>query len=257
MAGSLGPEQPGNAPRAASRASGGDAVLCDHPVVMTDPDLVSVEVAGQLSGVTSRTLRRWIASGQLPAVSGKRGKLVRLGDIARVVDDLGHDVGHAIVPPDTTGGQSAGHAGHVSESPPIATSARSQLEAIRDEWLRPLIEELNAKSERIGHLTAERDAAIKAADGLREEKAFLRAIQAERAQQPTPETGEVSDPSQTENVALEPVREAPRGSETHRESEDAAIGPPAWRRADEGHELGPDQHRESIVAAVWRRLFRS
>jgi hypothetical protein len=74
----------------------------------------------------------------------------------------------------------AGQAGQVSAALPIASvspAARSQLEAIRDEWLRPLIDELNVKSEEIGRLKAERDAAVKTSDALREENAFLRAVQ--------------------------------------------------------------------------------
>ena len=58
---------------------------------MTASDrFVSVAVAGSLSGVTDRTIRRWIASGRLPVVSGPRGRLVDLEDVRRLAALSGH-----------------------------------------------------------------------------------------------------------------------------------------------------------------------
>jgi len=118
---------------------------------MTDPNLVSIEVAGQLSGVTSRSLRRWIASGRLPAVSGKRGRLVSLADIARIADESGHIIGHS----DMSGGQGAGQSGSMSESvttPTIAPTAMARLEAIRDQWLAPLVDRIGTLERENGRL---------------------------------------------------------------------------------------------------------
>ncbi len=45
-------------------------------------------------------------------------------------------------------------------SPPVAVSpaARAQLEAVRDEWLQPLVDQLRSAERTIGRLEAERDA---------------------------------------------------------------------------------------------------
>lgn len=44
-------------------------------------ELVSVTVAADMSGVSDRTVRRWVAAGQVPAVSAPGGRLVRLVDV--------------------------------------------------------------------------------------------------------------------------------------------------------------------------------
>ena len=41
----------------------------------------------------------------------------------------------------------------------VNPTARAQLEAVRDEWLAPLVAQITAQAERIGRLEAERDAA--------------------------------------------------------------------------------------------------
>jgi len=46
----------------------------------------------------------------------------------------------------------------IDESSAVTTAARSQLEAIRDEWLAPLVAQITEQAETIGWLTAERDA---------------------------------------------------------------------------------------------------
>ncbi len=42
---------------------------------------MSVAVAGQAVGVSERTVRRWVAAGQVPAVAAPGGRLVRLVDV--------------------------------------------------------------------------------------------------------------------------------------------------------------------------------
>lgn len=44
------------------------------------------------------------------------------------------------------------------DSTAVVLAARAQLEAVRDEWLQPLVDQLAAAHERIGRLEAERDA---------------------------------------------------------------------------------------------------
>jgi hypothetical protein len=66
-------------------------------------------------------------------------------------------------------------------TPPAASPmAGVPPEAMRDDWLRPLIDQLTAKAEQIGRLKAERDDAMKYADDLRNELAALRAAQDRR-----------------------------------------------------------------------------
>jgi len=48
---------------------------------VNDEELVSVNVAADMSGVSDRTVRRWVSAGHVPAVSAPGGRLVRLGDV--------------------------------------------------------------------------------------------------------------------------------------------------------------------------------
>ena len=68
----------------------GRRALANSPTMTASDRFVSVAVAGSLSGVTDRTIRRWIASGRLPVVSGPRGRLVDLEDVRRLAALSGH-----------------------------------------------------------------------------------------------------------------------------------------------------------------------
>ncbi len=57
----------------------------------------------------------------------------------------------------------------------MSPSARAQLEAVRDEWLAPLVAQITAQAERIGRLEAERDAAEAARLAAERERDALRA----------------------------------------------------------------------------------
>jgi hypothetical protein len=52
--------------------------------------------------------------------------------------------------------------------------ARAPLEAIRDEWLRPLIDQLREAERTIGRVEAERDHAIRELGAVRDELAVLK-----------------------------------------------------------------------------------
>ena len=54
------------------------------------PTLVTVTRAGQVTGVSERQIRRWIAAGRLPVTTGERGRLV---DLAAVRHLAGHYAG--------------------------------------------------------------------------------------------------------------------------------------------------------------------
>ena len=133
-------------------------------------EYLTVESAGSAAGISPRTLRSWIKGGKLPATAGPRGTLVRLGDVLALADLTGRTspqaaatrqaAGHSA----TSATSAAGSAGNVADggdnAPTAAVSpaARSQLEAIRDEWLAPLVAQIREQAEEIGALRAERDA---------------------------------------------------------------------------------------------------
>ncbi len=147
-------------------------------------EYLSVEMAGHVSGIPPRTLRRWVRAGRLPATEGPRGKLVRLGDALTLAELTGRQsatdrppVGQSVNP--------ATYAGHVTDrvsdstdvdnqepatsghAVAISPAARSHLEAIRDEWLAPLVDRVQSQAERIGRLEAERDAALAEVERLK------------------------------------------------------------------------------------------
>ena len=132
-----------------------------------DPnELVSVEHAATLTGIPARTLRNWIAAGQLPAMAGPRSKLLRLGDVVDAAADHGRPIGQPASQP-VAGGRPAMEelrSDSDRNSGTVAASARSQLESIRDEWLQPLIDQIAEKSELIGALRTERNLASAARD---------------------------------------------------------------------------------------------
>jgi hypothetical protein len=151
------------------------------PVMSDEGEYVTVESAGHLTGVPARTIRRWAAGGKVAVTAGQRGRLVRLEDVWRIAVMSGRPTGH----PDMAD-ESAGHAaGRVA----VAPAAVAQLAAIRDEWLRPLVDQLNAKSEEIGHLKAERDE-------------LLRRVAELEAEQNAPGAAEVSDATEEPRSGL-------------------------------------------------------
>jgi DNA-binding transcriptional MerR regulator len=147
---------------------------------MDAPEYVAIESAAHVTGVPARTLRRWAAAGRVPVVTGQGKRLVRLDDTRRLAEATGHRPAVAGVP----GGLSGGVTGQVSDpddgegarpAAPVAVppAAMAQLEAIRDQWLRPLMERNEALAERAGRLEAERDQVTRERDALRAEVARL------------------------------------------------------------------------------------
>ena len=139
---------------------------------MSDPEYVPIEVASRLTGVPARTLRRWAEAGKVPVVAGPQKRLVRLEDVRRLAAMTGHQPDTA----DVTGASANQATGHTAEGvadesmpPPGAVSpaARSQLKAIRDEWLQPLIDQLREAERTIGRLESERDSLRAELDRMR------------------------------------------------------------------------------------------
>ncbi len=205
-----------------------------------DPDeYLPVEAAGNVAGISPRTLRYWVRGGKLPAIEGQRGKLVRLGDVLALADLTGK---MATLP--ATSRQAGGNAGNPATSavgntgkvanpadsemepdeqapPPGAVSpaARSQLEAIRDEWLRPLVDRIGELEREAGRLQAERDAlAERLADDRKLADQLVDVLQAER------------DAALAEVERLKAAQDAPVAApEPQREAEPADTTPDTSR----------------------------
>lgn len=141
------------------------------------PVMLSTGQAAKQVGVSSRTVRRWIEKGYLPAEQTARGWLVSPGDLsaaqeaARLAEEGGRIPGARPDDPSDTRGATRISANDYADgpsdrepwpaghpSPIVSDAARSQLEAIRDEWLAPLIAQLREVERENGKLQAERDA---------------------------------------------------------------------------------------------------
>ncbi len=124
-------------------------------------DYVAVEVAGKAAGIPARTLRHWISTGKLSAIAGKRGKLVSMGEVARLAVLVGKPVGNAETPPGnpaTLADQVAGKVAEtIADTSIVTDAARQQLASIRDEWLAPMVAKITDQAQTIGRLEAERD----------------------------------------------------------------------------------------------------
>lgn len=149
----------------------------DTATQRTDTDantvtMVTVEAAARLAGVSVRTIRRWIQHGHLPYVEGEQGKLVSPADLplAKARASGGHGRSH-----ESSGhGQGQGHEATDTVTDAAMTgpspAAVAQLEAIRDEWLRPLVDRIEGLSKEVGRLEAERDALWSAVERLEAER---------------------------------------------------------------------------------------
>jgi hypothetical protein len=125
----------------------------------TDPEYATVRVAAALTGIPARTIRYWVTRGKLPAVAAPGGSMVALSDVRRL-GALGRQPrGNAAV---------AGNAATATTTDvAVEATGRAQLEAIRDEWLQPLVDQIREQAQTIGRLAAERDQAVADRDALR------------------------------------------------------------------------------------------
>ncbi len=161
-----------------------------------DPEeYLPVESAGNVAGIPPRTLRSWITAGKLPATEGPRGKLVRLGDVLAIAEATGRRPAHDRQPVGNAGmpaGFAGEAAGDVADVGAVAVSptARAQLEAIRDEWLRPLTDRVEALARENGRLQAERDALRAELDRVRAEHEAAVARSDAPGAMETPATGQ-------------------------------------------------------------------
>lgn len=54
---------------------------------------VSATSAAAITGIPERTIRSWVATGKVPAIAGKRGKLLDLDKLRMITDEIGRGDG--------------------------------------------------------------------------------------------------------------------------------------------------------------------
>ena len=138
---------------------------------------ISISDAAERLGVGVELLRKRAQRGTMPAYKVDRKWYVVLDVDRDGVQDIppgSEDVLSRTVRSGTSG---PGQDGSRGEAPAgVSPAARSQLGAIRDEWLAPLIAQIREQAEEIGRLRAERDAAAAERDRLRAERDSDRAF---------------------------------------------------------------------------------
>ncbi len=132
--------------------------------------MVTVEDAAALANVSVRTIRRWIQRGHLPHTEDDRGKGVSPADLPMAKERARHGQGrdHRTA----SHGRERGHDTMVTDADaattaPALSSATAQMEAIRDQWLRPLVDRIEELSRENGRLEHERNALRLELDRLR------------------------------------------------------------------------------------------
>jgi hypothetical protein len=147
--------------------------------------------AAALMGTSVAALRKRLQRGSVPGYK-RDGQWYVLVDTAHIAGS-----------PRPPHGQAAGvDTGQPTGSPPalVSDAARAQLEAIRDEWLQPLVAQIAEQAERIGRLEAEKEDLRRRAEAAEQEAATLRARpSAPTLSQDAPNVaGGTAEPSATE-----------------------------------------------------------
>lgn len=137
---------------------------------MTDSEdeYLAVESAGNIAGISPRTLRYWIKGGKLPAIEGPKGKLVKLADVLAIAEMTGkrpqpvaderQTAGNADEAARSAADPAGNATGNTAEAlPAISPQATAQLAAIRDEWLAPLVDRIGTLERELGRVEQERD----------------------------------------------------------------------------------------------------
>jgi excisionase family DNA binding protein len=170
----------------------------------TDADaatMVTTEEAAHLARVSVRTVRRWIQHGHLPHIETENGKLVSPADLpaARRRASSGRGHGHGQPGRGHVSGHDRLDTARDTDTRTVAVppGAAAQLEAIRDEWLQPLVTRIEELSRENGRLESERDRARREGDDLR---AALEQARAELAAAGHPPTAPPDAPGSPEGA---------------------------------------------------------
>ncbi len=165
----------------------------------TETHLVaSVTEAARLLGLTEGAVRKRIERGQLRAAKVKNQWQITIGtdDLAETAlrdatrrDETGHDTTDttATTRQDTTGGTPS----------MVAPAAVAQLEAIRDQWLQPLVDRIGTLEREAGRLQAERDVALAEVERLKAAAEVERLKAAQDAPSATQEPQHGAQPVET------------------------------------------------------------
>ncbi|MDP9355532.1 MAG: helix-turn-helix domain-containing protein, partial [Chloroflexota bacterium] len=145
-----------------------DTTGASCPVAPATEMVASVSEAARLLGLTEGAVRKRIERGQLRAAKVKNQWQITIGtdDLAETAlrdatrrDETGHDT------TDTT--EATRHDETDRTSGTVAPAAVAQLEAIRDQWLQPLVDRIGTLEREAGRLQAERDAALAEVERLK------------------------------------------------------------------------------------------
>ena len=200
-------------------------------------EYLPVESAGSVAGISPRTLRYWIKGGKLPATEGQRGKLVRLGDVLALAEMTGKraadgrqspgTAGNPATSAESTAGNAAGSSADAADqvAPAVTPAAVAQLEAIRDQWIRPFVDRIGELERENGRLEERIMGTERERNELRAEVELLRSIG---------HAGD-GDPHSGQDAVVEPAAapgraDPPDATDTPREAEGGSWLAILWRR---------------------------
>jgi hypothetical protein len=112
--------------------------------------VVSVADAAAMLGISPGAVRKRLERGQLVGRKHAGQWSIVLNAAGPVADDATRR--------DTVAAPRSHATGHDTTATAVTPAALAQLDAIRDQWLQPLVDQLKAQAEQIGALKAERDA---------------------------------------------------------------------------------------------------
>ncbi len=101
-------------------------------------EYIPIAVAAEVANIPARTVRAWVLDGKLPAISGKRGKLVRRGDVEQIATITGRGDGRVTA----ASNAAMSIATDVATIPRQDTELTSQLYAVYQQALTAQADEL-------------------------------------------------------------------------------------------------------------------
>ena len=137
-----------------------DAAIRDAVTTWDTAMLVSVEDAAALATVSVQMVRRWIQHGHLPHVEDENGKRVSPADLPLARERAGRGHSHDQRARSSSHGQrhdTRDTDTDTAKTAPVSSSVTAQMEAIRDQWLRPLVDRIEELARENGRLEQDRD----------------------------------------------------------------------------------------------------
>ena len=130
---------------------------------------VRVDLYAAARGEKVDTVRKRIQRGHLAGYKGTDHRWYVVEELTPLAaqDTTGHDAPHDATYDATRQDRTRDTRHDTTSAVAVNPSARAQLEAVRDEWLAPLIAQITEQAERIGRLEAERDGQVELLAELR------------------------------------------------------------------------------------------